>query len=206
MKKWALNLKECKWRKEFNPMHEKFVKVLFSTKSGASDFHYKIDAENIALNWNPKETKPDKMGGFNFSNEENILRWLIRGDTLYDVIIPKDSEVIKINNKSTPNGVYRTNKIILKNPRLITDDLAKELYQKSKMPTKTYYKALAGLAIRGYINTCKLLIKERINKDNIEEALKEINDFVKPENAQNDGNIEVYKEVKNILENIRNEK
>ncbi len=203
MKKWVLKFKECKWRKEYNPMNNKFVKVLFNTKSGASDFHYKINIENIALNWNPKETEPDKMGGFNFSNEENILRWLIRGDTLYDVIIPEGAEVIKINNKSTPNGVYRTNKIILKNPRPITDELAKELYQKSQMPPKTCYKALAGLAIRGYINTCKLLIKERINKDNIEEALKEINDFVKPENTKYDGNIAVYKEVRNILENIR---
>ena len=55
------------------------------------------------------------------------------------------------------------------------------------------------------INTI-LLIKERINKDNIEEVLKEINDFVKPENAKYNGNIEVYKKVRNILENIKNEK
>ncbi len=31
------------------------------------------------------------MGGFNFSTEDKILRWLVRGDTLYDVIIPEDT-------------------------------------------------------------------------------------------------------------------
>ena len=49
----------------------------------------------------------------NFTNEENILRWMIRGDTLYDVIIPEDADVVSVENKNTPNGVWRTNKIIV---------------------------------------------------------------------------------------------
>jgi hypothetical protein len=85
----------------------KYVKVMFGQTSGANAaFQYKINEVNIANNWNPKGFTPEEMGGFNFSNEENILRWLIRGDTLYDVEIPDDVEVIEINHPTTPHGVF----------------------------------------------------------------------------------------------------
>ena len=32
---------------------------------------------NVAEHWNPNETEPDKMGGFNFSVEDKILRYLV---------------------------------------------------------------------------------------------------------------------------------
>ena len=47
----------------------KFLKVMFGTKSGASDFEYKLNEVNMADVWNPNETEPDKMGEFNFSTE-----------------------------------------------------------------------------------------------------------------------------------------
>ena len=34
------------------------------------------------------------MGGFNFSTEDKILRWLVRGNTIYDVVILEDAEII----------------------------------------------------------------------------------------------------------------
>ena len=77
------------------------------------------------------------------------------------------------------------------------------LYKVSDIPEKSYYKALAGLAIRGCIDTCKLLIKEKINKDNIDFVLSEINDFTTP-NDYNHGNQEVFDEVMNILMDIKN--
>ena len=70
------------------------MKVMFGTQSGASDFEYKLDEVNVSKIWNPKELNPQKMGGFNFSTESKILRWLVRGDTIYDVEIPFDAEVI----------------------------------------------------------------------------------------------------------------
>lgn len=186
----------------------KYLKVMFGNISGADkELEYNIDEVNEANVWNPNADNPKDMGGFNFSNEENILRWLIRGDTLYDVIIPDDAEVIKVDHISTPNGVYRSNKIILSNPTVVDDEIAMELYLKSNMPEKTYYKALAGLAIRGYRETCIKLIKDRINKDNIDLVLSEINDFVNSKNSSgtaSNGN-EVYEEVITWLNEIKSD-
>lgn len=185
----------------------KYLKVMFGTTSGAlSNLEYKLNEINIASNWNPKSNNPREMGGFNFSTEDKILRWLVRGDTLYDVTIPQDAEVIDCSSESAPHGVFRSNKIILSNPKKVTDDVAMDLYLKSNLPEKSYYKALAGLAIRGHINTCKKLIEDRINERNINLVIEEINDFVKPENASNGGNMEVYNEVMSILQKIRDNK
>lgn len=181
----------------------KYMKVMFGTKSGASDFEYKLNEINVAEVWNPNETDPGKMGGFNFSTETKILRWLVRGDTIYDIEIPEGAEVIDVPHKSTPHGVFRANKIIISNPRPVTDDLAMHLYKVSDIPEKAYYKALAGLAVRGYINTCKLLISERVNQDNIDVVLEEIDDFTRP-NIGNGGNQQVYDEVMSILIDIKN--
>ena len=188
---------------EYNLSEVKFMKVMFGTKSGASDFEYKLNEINVADIWNPKETDPDKMGGFNFSTETKILRWLVRGDTIYDVKVPEGAELIDVPHNTTPHGVFRANKIIISNPRPITDEMAMHLYKVSDIPEKSYYKALAGLAIRGCIDTCKLLIKEKINKDNIDFVLSEINDFTTP-NDYNHGNQEVFDEVMNILMDIKN--
>ena len=184
----------------------KYLKVMFGNVSGADKgLEYKINEVNIADKWNPNANTPEEMGGFNYSNEENILRWLIRGDTLYVVTIPDDAEVINVDSISTPNGVFRSNKIILSNPRIVTDEIALELYRKSNLPEKSYYKALAGLAIRGYRNTCIELIKDKINKDNIDVVLSEINDFVTPYTSSgtaSNGN-EVYEEVITWLNEIK---
>ena len=88
----------------------KFVRVMDGLKSNAGGFEYKLDEINIANNWNPSEKEPDKVGGFNFGTEDKILRWLHRGDTIYDVIIPEDAEVILVDDEK---GIYRSNKIIV---------------------------------------------------------------------------------------------
>ena len=85
----------------------------------------------------------------------------------------------------------------------VTDDIAMTLYQKSKLPDKTYYKSLAGLAIRGYINTAKQLIKDKITKNNVDLVLSEFEDFVRPENCSVKGNKEVYEEILNELYKIK---
>lgn len=185
-------------------MKKKFLKVMFGEVSGASDFTYKINEINIADNWNPLATNPTEMGGFNFSTEDKILRWLVRGDTIYDVTIPEGAEVIECENKSTPNGAFRSNKIILSNPRKVTDEMALEFYLKSDLPELSYYKALAGLAIRGHKNTCMKLIEDKINKENIEVVISEINDFIKPENWGNISNQETFDEVMKLLKEIEN--
>lgn len=154
----------------------KFVKVMFGTTSGAkSDFNYKLNEVNIANNWNPKATSGKDFGGFNYCSEECILRWLHRGDTIYDVEIPDDAENIKIDGATT---IFRTNKIIISNPRKVNDEMALHFYKISKIPEKSYYKALGVVSIMNYKQTAYAIIKDKINKDNIDEALEEWNDFI----------------------------
>lgn len=176
----------------------KYLKVMFGNKSKAngSDLEYKIGEVNIAEYWNPKDLEPKNMGGFNFSTEDKILRWLVRGNTIYDVTIPEDAEVIDCPSESAPHGVFRSNKIILNNPRAVTDEMAMELYRKSKLPEKSYFKAMAGCCVRGYINTAKQIFKDKINIDNIDFAISEFEDFCKPENGLGNNATEIYKMLK----------
>ncbi len=154
----------------------KFVKVMFGTTSGAKrDFNYKLNEINIANNWNPKATSGKDFGGFNYCSEECILRWLHRGDTIYDVEIPDEAENIKIDGATT---IFRTNKIIISNPRKVNDEMALHFYKISKIPEKSYYKALGVVSIMNYKQTAYTIIKDKINKDNIDEALEEWNDFI----------------------------
>jgi adenylate kinase family enzyme len=159
----------------------KYLKVMFDDTSGADkDLKYKLNEVNVAKKWDPKANNPEDMGGFNFSVEDKILRWLVRGDTLYDVTIPKDANIIDVESESAPGGVFRSNKIMLSNPRKVTDDIAMDLYLKSDLPEKSYYKALVGCAVRGYKNTCFKIIKDKINKNNIDIVLSEAKDFIEP--------------------------
>ena len=181
----------------------KYVKVMFGNVSSADEnLHYKINEVNVADIFNPDAKDAKEMGGFNFSTPDKILRWLVRGDTLYDVSFPDDAEIIGIDSKAAPNGVLRTNKIIISNPRKIDDDLALYLYEISNLPEESYYKALAGLMIRGHYNTSLKLIKDKVNKDNIKIVLEEINNFYVPTNNYKRANLEVYNYILDILKKI----
>ena len=184
----------------------KYLKVMFGTSSGAKkDLNYKIDEVNIATNWNPNSNDQKEMGGFNFSTEDKILRWLVRGDTIYDVEIPSDADIIDCESESAPHGVFRSNKIILHNPKKVTDEMALDLYKKSNLPEKSYYKSLAGCMVRGYKNTCLNIIKDKVNKDNIDLVLSEIDDFTRPYKS-NDSENKVFDDVMDILNKIKNQR
>lgn len=188
-------------------MDRKYIKVMFGNKSYYENnvYEYKINKVNIAECWNPNDLQ--NIWEFNFSTEDKIARWLVRGDTIYDVTIPYDAEIIEVTSESSPHGVFRSNKIILRNPRKITDELALELYRKSNLPEKSYFKTLAGYAIRGHINAEKEIIKDKVNYDNIELVLCEINDFCKPDKGKFEtGSYDCYIEIINILKNILIEK
>ena len=154
----------------------KYVKVMFGTTSGAkSDFEYKLNEVNISNNWNPEATNGKDFGGFNYADEKCILRWLHRGDVVYDVEIPNDAENIKIEGATT---IYRTNKIIIKNPRKMTDEMALDFYKKSNIPELAYYKALGVVALMNYQNTALQIFRDKVNTNNIDEVLEEWNDFI----------------------------
>ncbi len=159
---------------------KKFVKVMFGTTSGANGFEYQEGIVNIAENWNPKETEPELMGGFNFSVEDKVLRYLVRGDTICDVGVPEDAEIIDCPSEACPHGIFRTNKIVIFNVRPMTDELAMYFYKKSNLPEKSYYKSFAGCAVRGYKNTTMAIINDKVNNENIDLVISEFEDFVKP--------------------------
>ena len=125
------------------------------------------------------------MGGFNFSVEDKIIRWLVRGDTIYKVTIPDDAEVIDCPSESAPHGVFRTNKIILSDPQKVTDSMALELYRKSNLPIKSYFKTMAGCAVRGYTNTAIKIFNDKVNKNNVDLALNEFIDFCTDKETKN---------------------
>ena len=191
----------------------KYLKVMFGNKSNANgtDYEYKIGEVNRADKWNPKADKPEDMGGFNFSVEDKIIRWLVRGDTIYDVEIPDDAEMIEVEHHATPGGVFRANKIIISNPRKVTDEMAMELYKKSTIPEKTYFKAIAGCAIRGHMKTVMQMIKDKVNSANIDVALDEFKDFctdkkigVFDENKLGENTKKVYDTLNKIKEGKNN--
>lgn len=175
------------------------MRVMYGTKSHAGGFEYKINEVNETENWNPKASNPEEFGGFNFSTEDKILRWLLRGDTIYDVEIPDDAEVVECENKNTPHGVFRSNKIILKNPRKLDADLVMDLYLKSDMPENTYFQCLTFLSLRNYNEVCKRIIRDKVNKDNVAQAIKTFTTFfdLKDENKN-----ECYNSVYQLLHQI----
>ena len=155
---------------------EKYVRVMDGIKSNASGFEYKLDEINISNNWNPNEIEPDKMGGFNFGREDKILRWLHRGDTIYDVIVPDDAEVILCNEDK---GVWRTNKIIVTNPRMITNEMVMELYKKTTLSNKVLAQCLQILLWKNRMEMSEFIVNDKVNKENVDEFIIEFENYSK---------------------------
>ena len=164
---------------------------------------FKIGEVNTCNKWNKEASSWEERGGFNFSNLENILRWVSRGDTLYDVTIPKDAEVINVQNYKTPNGIFVANKIIIDNPRKVCDELTLELYKKSNMPKDAYYETIGALAISGCYETCLEIIKDKVNMNNISKVFEKYNNFIKPWHKGHI-NYDCYNKVLEVLEEIKN--
>ena len=174
----------------------KYVRVMDGIKSNAGGFEYKLDKINIAKKWNPNNLDPEEMGGFNFGCEDKILRWLHRGDTIYDVIIPEDAEVIKVDDEK---GIYRANKIIVTNPRPITDDLVIELYKKNTLSNKIIAQCLLILIWKKRKEISKYIIKDRVNLNNVFEIIEEFVNYAGDTNLAYESTQEIY----NILKEIQ---
>ena len=149
------------------------------------------------------------MGGFNFSTEDKILRYIFRGDTIYDVIVPDDAEMVVLDSKNAPKSIYRANKIIVTNPRTITEDMVIDIYKKSTLPQTTYFQCIYCLLFRGYINASKYIIKDIVTLDNVDEAIKEFEDFAIRSKDNNTGKFDYEKlfpeakEIYDILKEIQ---
>jgi len=176
-------------------MKNKYVRVMDGLKSNAGGFDYKLDEVNVSNNWNSKELEPEKMGGFNFGTEDKILRWLHRGDTLYDVVVPEGAEVILCDEEK---GIYRSNKIIVTNPRPITDELVIELYKKTTLSDKIIAQCLVTLLWKNRKEISKYIIKDRVNSNNIDEILKEFTKYESKNNLDTEAGKEIYEVLNNI--------
>ena len=174
----------------------KYVRVMDGLKSNAGGFEYKLDEMNIATNWNPNADTPERFGGFNFSTEDKILRWLHRGDTIYDVIVPEDAEVILCDEEK---GVYRSNRIIVTRPRKITDDIVMDLYKRTTLSNKVLAQCLVTLLWKNRREISKYIIKDRVNKNNVDEFLKEFIAY----SEQNHLGSGYDKEIYNLLLDIK---
>lgn len=82
--------------------------------------------------------------------------------------------------------------------------MALEFYKKSTIPEIAYYKALAAVSVMNYRNTALEIIKDKVNKDNIDIVLDEWNDFIYKDN-RNRWN-ETVQEIDAILNQIKNNK
>lgn len=173
----------------------KYVRVMDGLKSNAGGFEYKLNEVNIAEKWNPSNLDPEEMGGFNFGTEDKILRWLHRGDTIYDVVIPEDAEVVKVDDEK---GIYRANKIIVTNPRSITDDMVIELYKKNTLSDKIIAQCLLTLIWKNRIEISKYIIKDRVNLENIDEILTEFVKYAGEDNLSSESGKELYEILKEI--------
>lgn len=118
------------------------------------------------------------------------------------MIIPKDAEVISIKECATPGGVFRSNKIIVTNKRKVTDDMDFEYYKKTKIPESAFPKALCAVSLMNYKNTALSILKDKVNKDNIDFYIEEWNDFMnkKDRNNSNDTVILINNELHKIKE------
>lgn len=178
----------------------KFVKLMFTDKG--VDYQYKINEINITSNWNPSAKSGKDFGGFNYASEDSIIRWVHRGDTIYDVEVPKDAENVKIEGATT---IYRTNKIIVRNPRKMNDELATYYYKISNIPEKAYYKALGAVSIMNYKNTALKILKDKVSKTNIDLVLEEWNNFMDHGGKKNRINSnETVTLINDLLLNIKN--
>lgn len=178
----------------------KYVRVMDGLKSNAGGFEYKIDEINIAEKWNPNTLEPEQMGGFNFGTEDKILRWLHRGDTIYDVIIPEYAEVILCDEEK---GIYRSNKIIVTNPRPITDEIVLNLYKINTLSNKVIAQCLVTLLWKSRQEISKYIIKDRINLENIDEILTEFIRYAGEDNLYSQTGKELYEiltEIKSPLD------
>ena len=77
-------------------------------------------------------------------------------------------------------------------------------YKISQIPEKSYYKALAAVSVMNYKKTAHLILKDKVNKDNINEVLEEWNDFISHggKNDRKDLN-GLVKEIDDLLNEMR---
>ena len=164
---------------------------------------------NIEEDFPSEKLKGNKFDGTEFTTIDKAVRWLMYGDTLYGIELPRWSVVKDCYAKDTNHGFLKTDSIMIKDGVKITDRIAMNLYKQSVLHEKAYYRTLAAAAIMGYKSTARLILKERINEDNVEAAIKEYVAYVNIEKNEKHyikENVAFYNLILKELEKINNRK
>lgn len=185
----------------------KYYKFIQTKKKYADGKEFPIDEiVEASRPVNLEAENPIDMGGFCVSIYENAFRWVVRGDTLCEVLIPEGE---KIYTTGSDNGIYIAQKIILTNPKKVDDEFAMQLYLNSKLPEKSYFLAMTACAICGYIKTALQVCLDKVNSENVEIAITELDDFCKrrmeEKYIENASEIETIKILRNKLLEIKKE-
>lgn len=182
--------------------NSKYFRVIQTEKEYRDGRKFPIDEIVIAdQKVDLQATDRKKLGGFCISTYEYVFRWLIRGDTLCEVKIPEDTKIYKTVSE---NGIYISEKMILTNPRKIDDDFAMELYLNSTLPEISYFKAMTACAICGYTSTALRVCDDKVNKENVDIAIQELEDFCKRrEDEQYKTGVLAEKGVKLLYEKLK---
>ena len=100
-------------------------------------------------------------------------------------------------------GIYRSNKIIVSNPKKITDDLVMDLYKKTTLSNKILADCLVTLIWKDRIKISKYIINDRVNKNNVDEFYTEFMNYSSKNNFENDELKAKYKELEDMLLKIK---
>lgn len=153
----------------------KYYKIIYGKNSSHSNYIYKIGEVNNAYNWNQSASSPSEMGGFSFLEEDKVLKFLNIGDTIYDVTLPLDAEIVNCYSSEYLTNTYRTNKIILSNPKKISDELAMKFYQRASFSLEWYAESLLILIKLEFIDTATLLVRDKVNINNVDLFINKLN-------------------------------
>lgn len=149
------------------------------------DTDNKISEVNIAKIWNTKGTTNEEFGGFLFMDAKDVIYYLDKGNMVYNAEIPNDAEVFEILDSDNPHTMYRCNKIILSNPRQITDDIAMSFYRVANMASDAYYHAMAVCAVMGYDKTANQILSDMVTMAADKKVYAVWQKYIKEHNKEN---------------------
>lgn len=183
---------ECEADK--NERYYRFIQTERKYEDGRSFPIDEIVKCDKKINFNAEDKS--QMGGFFISDKDYIFRWVIRGDTLCEVVIPENEKIYKTACKY---GIYLANSIILTNPIKVSDEYAMKLYLQSKLLDNEYFKAMTACAICGYINTALKVCEDKVNTENVNQAIEEFEGFCQRRNDESFIDNEIARENVNKL-------
>ena len=195
----------AKWG-EAKDINKKYEQVPYSTN--------KILTQNVCIGYDGRKHRRNLntliiggsgAGKTRFYAKPNVMQ----ANTSLIILDPKGEIARDEGYLLEEKGVFRSNRIIVTNPRKITEDMVINIYKKSTLSINRYFQCIYCLLFRKYINASRYIINDIVNKENVNEAIKEFEDFAARSNGNTTGIFDYdklfpeAKEIYNILKDIR---